>query len=110
MSTERIPEGATFVTTSAIEVEIARQLPRIQLDPTTRLRHLRSLGWWSGNIEFSDYFFEVEDGPFAGTEVCINSAQVNGPPEDLTGLAARCGLVLVSEPDSAAGSRDIHRR
>jgi hypothetical protein len=100
MNVERITEGATFLATSALEVEIGRQLPRIQLDTGTRLRHLRSNGWWSGKIEYRDYFFEVEDGPLAGTEVCIFAAQVDGPPEDLTELAASRGLILVSEPDA----------
>jgi hypothetical protein len=110
MSTESVPEGATFVTTRALEVEIGRQVPRVQLNASTRLRHLRSHGWWSGNNEYAEYFFEVEDGPLAGTEVCISAAQVNGPAEDLTGLAASRGLVLASEPDAAAGSSDIHQR
>lgn len=110
MNRDPIPEGATFVTTSAIEVEIGRRLPKIKLDSATRLRHLRARGWWSGNIEYCDYFFEVEDGPLAGTEVCISAAQVNGPPDDLTTLAAGRGLVLLSEPDPAAGSSEIHRR
>jgi len=100
------PADATFVVALRIEVEVGRQLPRVQLDPGTHLRHVRSVGWWSGNIEYADYFFEVEDGPLAGTEVCIPTAQVNGPPDDLMQLAASRGLVLLSESGTAGGPND----
>jgi hypothetical protein len=105
MGMEHIPDGATFVTTRAIEVEVSPGVPRVHLESSMRLRHLRSHDWWSGNIEYAEYFFEVEDGRLAGTEVCIVSAQVNAPAEDLTELTAARGLVLVSEPNAAAGSR-----
>lgn len=89
-------ENATLITTRAIDVAIGRSGPTVELEPGTGLRHVRSRGWWSGNIEYAEYFFEVEDGSVAGTEVCIRTAQVNGPPEDLSAIAARYGLEVAT--------------